>query len=94
VKNIEVNKGKATLHQLYKKDYDFIMAIGDDHTDEDIFKAMPDSAYTFKVGSTMSAARYYLRNTTEVREFLNRLANAPVIEFSERIFKQRPLIKK
>jgi trehalose 6-phosphate synthase/phosphatase len=94
VKNIEVNKGKATLHHLYKQDYDFIMAIGDDHTDEDTFKAMPDSAYTFKVGSTMSAARYYLRNTTEVREFLNRLANAPVIEFSERIFKQRPLIKK
>ncbi len=94
VKNMEVNKGKAALKHLYKQDYDFIMAIGDDHTDEDIFKALPATAYTFKVGSTMSAANFYLRNTAEVRQFLGNLAKAPVIEFSDRIFKQREVIKK
>ena len=91
---MEVNKGKAILKHLRKQDYDFIMAIGDDHTDEDIFKALPDRAYTFKVGTSRSAANFYLRNTEEVRQFLRRLANAPVIEFSDRIFKQRELIKK
>ena len=69
-KNIEVNKGKATLNWLYGNDPDFVIALGDDHTDEDIFKALPSSAYTIKVGSNISAARYYLRNFMEVRELL------------------------
>lgn len=94
IKNMDINKGKAALTHLYKKDYDFVMAVGDDHTDEDTFKALPDSAYTFKVGSSMSAARFYLRNVPEVRAFLNRLINAPEIKFSDRILKQREPIRK
>ena len=74
IKNIEVNKGKAALSRLYIDDYDFVLAIGDDHTDEDIFKVLPENAYTIKVGSTMSAARFYLRNIQEVRHFLTELA--------------------
>lgn len=70
IKNIEVNKGKAALTHMLKEDYDFVMAIGDDHTDEDIFRALPDTSFTFKVGSNTSAARFYLRNTLEVRQFL------------------------
>ncbi|HEY1060890.1 MAG TPA: bifunctional alpha,alpha-trehalose-phosphate synthase (UDP-forming)/trehalose-phosphatase [Daejeonella sp.] len=75
IKNIEINKGKAALNFMFKKDYDFIMAIGDDHTDEDIFKALPDSAFTFKVGSSLSAARFYLRNSGDVRQFLHHLSS-------------------
>jgi trehalose 6-phosphate synthase/phosphatase len=74
IKNVEVNKGKAALSRLYSNDYDFILAIGDDHTDEDIFKVLPETAVTIKVGSTMSAARFYLRNPQEVRKFLTELA--------------------
>lgn len=73
-KNIEVNKGKAAVNWLYEKNPDFIIALGDDYTDEDIFKALPDEAYTIKVGSNISAARYYLRNFTEVRELLQMLS--------------------
>jgi len=73
IKNIEVNKGKAAQNWLYGKQVDFIMALGDDHTDEDIFKALPDSAFTIKVGSNISAAKYYLKNPEEVREFLQEL---------------------
>jgi len=73
-KNIEVNKGKATSAWLYGSHPDFIIAFGDDHTDEDIFKALDPDAYTIKVGSNISAARYYLRNYEEVREFLKMLA--------------------
>ena len=73
IKNIEVNKGKAAQNWLYDKKVDFIMALGDDHTDEDIFKALPESAYTIKVGSNISAAKYYLKNPEEVREFLQEL---------------------
>lgn len=73
IKNIEVNKGKAAIALLYSQEYDFILAVGDDHTDEDIFKAVPETAFTIKVGSTMSAARFYLRNPEEVRKFLTEL---------------------
>jgi trehalose 6-phosphate synthase/phosphatase len=69
-KNIEVNKGKAVLTWLHGKHPDFMIALGDDHTDEDIFKALPAEAYTIKVGSNISAARYYLRNFYEVRQLL------------------------
>jgi trehalose 6-phosphate synthase/phosphatase len=70
IKNIEVNKGKAALMLVEKKDYDFIIAFGDDYTDEDIFKSLPDNAVTIKVGSNVSAAKFYLRNPTEVRKLL------------------------
>lgn len=72
-KNIEVNKGKAALNWLYNNNPDFTIALGDDHTDEDIFKALPPDAYTIKVGSNISAARYYLRDYKEVRELLKEL---------------------
>lgn len=72
-KNIEVNKGKATQNWLYSNNPDFILALGDDHTDEDIFKALSPEAYTIKVGSNISAARFYLRDYREVRELLKEL---------------------
>ncbi len=74
-KNIEVNKGKAALSWMHDNHPDFILALGDDHTDEDIFKALPEEAYTIKVGGNISAARYYLRNPTEVRSLLKYLRN-------------------
>ncbi|SMC98322.1 bifunctional alpha,alpha-trehalose-phosphate synthase (UDP-forming)/trehalose-phosphatase [Pedobacter africanus] len=72
-KNIEVNKGKAAQNWLYDNYPDFILALGDDHTDEDIFKALSPEAYTIKVGSNISAARYYLKDYHEVRELLKEL---------------------
>ena len=72
-KNIEVNKGKAAQNWLYNNNPDFIIALGDDHTDEDIFKALPADAYTIKVGSNISAARYYLKDFTQVRALLKDL---------------------
>lgn len=74
VKNIEINKGKSVAAILYGEDFDFEIAIGDDHTDEDIFKAMPDNSATIKVGSNSSAAKYYVNNVQEVRALLAGLA--------------------
>nr|WP_121272738.1 bifunctional alpha,alpha-trehalose-phosphate synthase (UDP-forming)/trehalose-phosphatase [Pedobacter schmidteae] len=79
-KNIEVNKGKAAQNWLYDHQPDFILALGDDHTDEDIFKNLPPQAYTIKVGSNISAARYYLKDYREVRELLKELTAAPAPE--------------
>lgn len=73
VKNMEINKGRAALTLLDNGNYDFVMALGDDHTDEDIFKALPPEAVTIKIGSNNSAAKYYLRNPFEVRRLLRSL---------------------
>jgi trehalose 6-phosphate synthase/phosphatase len=70
VKNVEINKGRAAINWLQDRPFDFVMAIGDDHTDEDIFKALSEDTISIKVGSQVSAARYYLRNFHEVRQFL------------------------
>ena len=74
IKNIEVNKGKMALKWFEDKDYDYIMALGDDHTDEDIFKVLPSDAYSIKIGGNISAARFYLRDYREVRKLLRSLA--------------------
>lgn len=71
VKNSEVNKGKATSSVITKSEYDFILAIGDDYTDEDIFKALPEDAFSIKVGNHISAARYFLEDFHEVRSLLH-----------------------
>jgi trehalose 6-phosphate synthase/phosphatase len=80
VKNMEINKGKAASMLLEKNDYDFIIAFGDDYTDEDVFKSLPDTAITIKVGSNVSAAKFYLRNPMEVRNMLTRFTESSVLE--------------
>jgi trehalose 6-phosphate synthase/phosphatase len=73
VKNAGVNKGKASMNWINSRDWDFIMAIGDDHTDEDTFKALPEDAYSIKVGTGQSIARYNILSVDEVRTLLRSL---------------------
>ncbi len=70
IKSIEANKGKSATHYINQKQYDFALAIGDDTTDEDMFTALANKAFTIKVGNNMSAARYYLNDVADVRRFL------------------------
>lgn len=72
IKNPGITKGQAAK-QLLTKPYDFILAIGDDFTDEDMFKALPKRAYTLKVGPGKTAARYRVKNVGEVTNLLGRL---------------------
>ena len=74
VKNDEVNKGKATLRLIENNTYDFILAIGDDHTDEDTFKALPDNATTLKVGFSETAAKYNINAVENVIALLQKMA--------------------
>ena len=72
-KSSEVNKGRAAKSWLKRYNPDFIMAIGDDWTDEDTFKSMPKDAFTIKVGSSHSEAKYSIGGPEEVRTLLTRL---------------------
>lgn len=73
IKNLEVNKGRAASRWLARNPHDFVMAIGDDWTDEDTFKAMPEMAYTVKVGDIHSAAKYSVQDHEDVRALLKAL---------------------
>lgn len=74
VKNADVNKGRAAQKWISTFENDFALAIGDDWTDEDTFRAMPENSITVKVGSTSSAAKYNVPTFKEVRSFLKILA--------------------
>ncbi len=78
IKNQSINKGKAVGEWLNKLPHDFILAIGDDHTDEDIFKVLPRNAYSLKVGHKPTVARYHIASVEDVGNFLNELAGQPV----------------
>ncbi len=73
IKSARVNKGRAAHQWIEDFPSDFIMAIGDDWTDEDTFKAMPEDSWTIKVGSSSSAAKYNLNSPAEVKDFLSKL---------------------
>jgi len=73
IKNTGINKGRAALKWLIDKGVDFVLAIGDDWTDEDIFAVLPASAYSIKVGYGMTKATYCIESPSDVRILLTNL---------------------
>jgi trehalose 6-phosphate synthase/phosphatase len=56
-----------------EKNPSFVLAIGDDYTDEDMFNSLPSWAYTVKVGRGRTAARFRLQKSDEVIALLEKL---------------------
>jgi trehalose 6-phosphate synthase/phosphatase len=77
VRNSGINKGTAALEWLAGQTPDFILGIGDDWTDEDLFRALPPDTFSVRVGVANTAARYYLANHTAVRRILRELSEGP-----------------
>lgn len=70
IRNTGINKGTAVATLLKVKNYEFVVGIGDDLTDEDLFKALPEQSYTIKVGGGSSCAKYNIDNCGAVIELL------------------------
>ncbi|WP_373513069.1 bifunctional alpha,alpha-trehalose-phosphate synthase (UDP-forming)/trehalose-phosphatase [Persicitalea sp.] len=70
VKKTAFNKGTSAKSFVEEDDFDFILAMGDDTTDEDMFEALPGSAYTVKVGDALSIAKKHIKNQYAVMELL------------------------
>jgi trehalose 6-phosphate synthase/phosphatase len=68
-----VTKGIAAMQLLAAQNYDFILALGDDWTDEEMFKALPETAWSIRVGLRSSHAKFNLRSHKEVIELLREL---------------------
>jgi len=72
----DINKGAAAAGIVQDILPDFVLAIGDDYTDEDMFVRLPADSYTVKVGRGRTAARYRLKNSDEVLALVRQLAQA------------------
>ncbi len=70
IKNLNINKGSAAEAAIKSVKSDFILAIGDDITDEDMFKVLPEDACSLRVGLVPSRAKYNIKTVEDVREFL------------------------
>jgi trehalose 6-phosphate synthase/phosphatase len=73
IKNVGINKGRSILNWIVKRKWDFFLAAGDDITDEDTFKSLPQSAYSIKIGVGASHAKFNLGSPTELRLILKAL---------------------
>jgi trehalose 6-phosphate synthase/phosphatase len=71
IKSILYDKGTAALEFLNKEKFDFIMAIGDDKTDEDLFVVVPHYGFTIKIGDNPSKAKYNLKKQSQIYEILD-----------------------
>ena len=76
VKSLDVNKAKIASFLLSMKEYDFVLGIGDDVTDEDLFAAIPETGYSIKVGYAPSRARFHVEGVSAVRHVLRQLAES------------------
>ena len=73
IKKVGYDKGSSFLNLIQGQNFDFILAIGDDRTDEDLFKVLPEFAYSIKVGLVPSNAKYNLTHQFEVNDLINGL---------------------
>jgi len=77
VKPSSVSKGRAAHPWLHgKTEHDFIIAIGDDVTDEALFEVVPEDQWSIKVGiPETSRAKFYVSSVQVVRELLDAFLN-------------------
>jgi trehalose 6-phosphate synthase/phosphatase len=73
VKNAGINKGRVASRLLMDNSFDFILGVGDDWTDEYLFRELPENAITIKVGFKNTLAQYNVSNYLEVRAMLEKL---------------------
>lgn len=76
VRHVAAHKGIVVTTWVPEIQPDFLLAIGDDWTDEDLFQSLPPDAVSIRVGLAQTAARYHLPHPRAVRLLLQSLAAA------------------
>jgi trehalose 6-phosphate synthase/phosphatase len=79
VRNAGMTKGDAGLYFMSKGEFDFILAAGDDWTDEDLFKVLPETAFSIRIGMSQSYAHFNLRNCNEFLELMQDLMKEEIL---------------
>lgn len=73
IKPKNMHKGALVTEILTSEKWDFIMVVGDDYTDEDMFAVMPERAYSIHVGTTPTGARFQVGGVPDVLEIVKQL---------------------
>jgi trehalose 6-phosphate synthase/phosphatase len=68
------DKGIAAKKIIEEENSDFVLVVGDDKTDEDMFRSLADKALTIKVGPGHSVAQYSVSNQQDIIKLLNEFA--------------------
>ena len=76
IRKLGISKGHAADFWIKKQDWDFLLAVGDDYTDEEMFAAMPEQAYSIRVGVSLSRARFNVDSVQDVRSLLEELTRS------------------
>ena len=74
VSSQQINKGMAVERFLHEADYDAVLCIGDDQTDETMYRHRKAGAVTIKVGAGTTDAEYRLPGPEQVHDMLEAIA--------------------
>jgi trehalose 6-phosphate synthase/phosphatase len=72
----DTGKGKAVKKLFEQNSYDFVLSVGDDATDEEMFEFFRhhSEAFTVKVGEGVTVAQYKLSNIRDVASLLKKMS--------------------
>jgi trehalose 6-phosphate synthase/phosphatase len=70
IKSGKYDKGTASGKLMKHNEFDFVFAAGDDKTDEILFRALPESAITIRVGHCQSIAKYNVPDFSDLLKLL------------------------
>lgn len=73
VGSMHVSKGAALRTLTAKRDYDLLLCVGDDVTDESMFRVEDERMYSIKIGSAPTLATFRLKTPHALRLFMERL---------------------
>lgn len=76
IKPANIHKGRVVRHFIEHDDWDLVVAIGDDATDEHMFQALPDGSVSIKVGAGATEAQYSIDGIKNVFALLKEFTDA------------------
>lgn len=81
VKHFMAHKGTTCRNNILCGEHDFVLAFGDDKTDEDLFEQLLGAnEFAVKVGKGTTAAPYRINSVEEVLSLLGELDREPVLK--------------
>ena len=75
IRRAGVDKGTYFATHLAREPWDFILAAGDDWTDEALFASLPREAFSIRVGFGVSSARFNAESAEDLLRFLESLTS-------------------
>lgn len=73
VRQMGIDKGTTSMNIINQWQPGFVLCMGDDTTDEDMFRALRNKGFTIKIGQGNTAAQYSIWSQEEVMPLLRKL---------------------